>query len=151
MANRYFVFFQLKAVRKPWWNHKPLPFVFTKHFFPAIESFYRPLVISNLSFIFTETFRWQIFYTVNYRRQWTKDELPISNAYYYQASWLFQELCLLPSIIECKRTFSCLAIYGVFSSRLHKFFDKKLLNSTFFSISWSNHKIHEKYNSVLIG
>ena len=68
MANRHFVFFQLKAVRKPWWNHKPLPFVFTKHFFHAIESFYRPLVMSNRSFIITETFRWQIFYNVNYRR-----------------------------------------------------------------------------------
>ena len=110
----------------------------------AIESFYRPLVLSNLLFIFTEKFRWLIFYTVYYRRQWTKDELPISNAYHYQASWLFQELCLLPSIIECKGTFSCLAIYGVFSSRLHKFFDKKWLNSTFFSISWSINKIREK-------
>ena len=68
MANRHFVFFQLKAVRKPWWNHKPLPFVFTKHFFHAIESFYRPLVMSNRSFIITETFRWQIFCNVNYRR-----------------------------------------------------------------------------------
>ena len=68
IANRHFVFFQLKAVRKPWWNHKPLPFVFTKHFFHAIESFYRPLVMSNRSFIITETFRWLIFYNVNYRR-----------------------------------------------------------------------------------
>ena len=86
---------QLKAVRKPWWNHKPLPFVFTKHFLLAIESFYRPLVMSNLSFIITETFRWQIFYTVNYRRQLINHELPISNVYHYQANWLFQELCLL--------------------------------------------------------
>ena len=86
---------QLKAVRKPWWNHKPLPFVFTKHFFHAIESFHRQLVKSNLSFIITETFRWQIFYTVNYRRQLINHELPISNVYHYQANWLFQELCLL--------------------------------------------------------
>ena len=62
--------------------------------FYQTESFYRPLVHSNLSFIFTETFRWLIFYTVNYRRQSIKGELAISNVYHYQASWLFQELCL---------------------------------------------------------
>ena len=121
MANRYFVFFQLKGVRKPWWNHKPLPFVFTKHFFPAIESFYRPLVISNLSFIFTETLRWQIFYTVNYRRKLIKMNFQYQMYIIIRQADCFKTFAFFPSLIECKWTtfFRCLAIYGVFSSWIY--------------------------------
>ena len=152
MANRHFVFFQLKAVRKPWWNHKPLPFFFTKYFSHAIESFYRPLVMSTLSFIFTETFRWQIFYTVNYRRQLIKDELPISNVYHYQASWLFQDLCLFtkPNRVSGNHVFSLPSyLRSLFLVNL-QFFEKNWRNSTFLSISWSIYYLMHTHNSQLL-
>ena len=151
MANRHFVFFEIWAVRKLWWKYNHLPFVFSKHFFLAKESFYRPLVHSNLSFIFTETFRWLIFYTVNYRRQSIEGELAISNGISLSGkltvsrTWTcnikrqiiirqadcFKNVTFCPSLIECKGTtfFRCPFLLNT------QFFDKKWLNSKFFSIS----------------